>query len=300
MRVIVVGASGFIGGRLVAALRERGDDVVVTGRSEKRLRSAFGEGVTCVEWDPASGPLPTHGADAVVNLAGENVAKGRWTKKKKARIRDSRLECTRNVVAGMAAADPKPKVLVNASAIGWYGDTKHNVVHEASPPADDFLADVCKEWEAEAAAAREHGIRTAIVRIGLVLGKGGGAYPLMSRPFRLFAGGPIGLGRAWMSWIHVDDVVGIFLHCLDNENARAVYNATAPNPVSNGEFTKTLASVLHRPALFPVPPQALRLLLGEFAKVVTGSCRARPLRTLALGYDFKHPKLREALEALEG
>ena len=153
-------------------------------------------------------------------------------------------------------------------------------MHEASPPADDFLAEVCGEWEAEAAAAREHGIRTAIVRVGLVLGKSGGAYPLMSRPFRLFAGGPIGLGRAWMSWIHV-------------------YNATAPNPVSNGEFTRTLASVLHRPALFPVPPQALRLLLGEFAKVVTGSCRASPLRTLALGYEFEHPKLREALEDLE-
>ena len=301
MKVIVIGASGLIGRRLVEELQKRGDQVVVTGRSEAKLRKAFPAGVSCLEWDPMAGPLPAGDADAVINLAGESVASGRWTAAKKERIRASRVVGTRNVVDGMTAAgEGGPKILVQASAIGWYGDTKHNWVHEGAPPAQDFLAEVCVAWESEAARAREHGVRTAIVRIGVVLAREGGAYPLMSRPFRLFAGGSIGLGKAWFSWVHIDDVVGICLHCLDSDRARAVYNATAPNPVSNGEFTKTLGQVLKRPTLFPVPPQALRVVLGEFATVVTASQRVRPLRTIGLGYAFRHPRLAGALESLEG
>lgn len=301
MKTLVVGASGFIGRRLVEALRERGSDVVVAGRSEERLRAAF-PGCTAVQWDPSSGPFPAAalaGVDGVVNLAGEPVAKGRWTKSRKERIKASRVDGTRNLVLGIRAAEPKPKVLVNASAIGWYGDTKHNWVTEDSLPAKDFLAEVCVAWEAEAAKAREAGVRTAIVRVGVVLGKGGGAYPLMSRPFRMFVGGNVGLGKRWQSWIHIEDVVGILVHCLESEDATGVYNATAPNPVANEEFTRTMAEVLKRPALFPVPPLALRLMLGGFSTVVLSSQRVRPLRTLGIGYEFKFPRLREAIVDLE-
>ncbi len=301
MKIIVVGASGLVGQELVPALQKRGHQVVVTGRSEERLRKTFRDGVTCLEWDPASGPLPAGDADAVINLAGEPVAKGRWTAAKKERIRASRVNGTRHVVAGMNAAGADgPKILVQASAIGWYGDTKHNWVHEASPPADDFLAGVCVAWEAEAAKARESGIRAAMVRIGVVLAKEGGAYPLMTRPFRMFVGGSIGMGRGWFSWVHIQDVVGIFVHCVESESARGVYNATSPNPVSNGEFTKVVGKVLRRPTMFPVPPQALRVMLGEFATVVTASQRVRPLRTIGVGYEFQFSTIEPAIRNLEG
>lgn len=304
MKVLVVGGSGFVGARLVEALRARGDEVVVTGRSAARLEKQFGDGVGCVEWDPNRGPLPLGeltGVDGVVNLAGDPVHKGRWNKAKKARIRESRVVGTKNLVAALASVEPKPGVLVNASAIGWYGDRKHNWVHEDYPPAEnDYLSEVCQAWEAEARRAREAGIRTAIVRLGVVLGKGGGAYPPMAKPFRMYAGGRIGLGKAWMSWIHIDDVVGLILHCLDSEQAVGVYNATAPNPVSNVEFSKTLGEVLRRPSRMYVPAFMLRLAIGEFAQVVTASIRARPLRTLALGYEFKFPHLRAALLDIEG
>jgi len=303
MKVLVVGGSGFVGARLVEALRARGDEVTVTGRSAARLAKQFGAGIGCVEWDPNRGPLPLSelaGVDGVVNLAGDPVHKGRWNKDKKERIRESRVVGTRNLVAALASAEPKPRVLVSASAIGWYGDRKHNWVHEDYPPAGDYLAEVCQAWEAEARAAREAGVRTAIVRLGVVLGKEGGAYPPMAKPFRMYAGGQIGLGKAWMSWVHVDDVVGLFLYCLDSEQAVGVYNATSPNPVSNMEFSDTLGKVLKRPVPFCIPALMLRLAIGEFAQVVTASIRARPLRTLAVGYEFKYPRLREALLEIEG
>ena len=303
MKVLVVGASGFIGTPLVEALLERGDEVVAIGRNGARLRNRFGERVNCVEWDGMSGPLPAEalaGVDGVINLAGDPVDKGRWFKRKKLRILESRVQTTRALVEAMTAADPRPGVLVNGSAIGIYGDRKHVNLTESSPAdQNDFLAGVCVAWEAEAVKAREAGIRVAIVRTGVVLGKGGGAYPKMSRPFRFMLGGRIGLGKAWMGWIHIDDIVGIFLHCLDNANARHVYNGVSPNPVPNEEFTATLASVLRVPAVAWVPPIALRVLYGEFANVITASAKVHPLRTLAAGYEYKFPELRAALENLE-
>jgi len=298
MKVLVVGGGGFIGSKLVDALRSRNDEVVVTGRSEARLRKRF-PGIACVAWDPVTGPPPAAalaGVDGVVNLAGEPVASGRWTNAKKARIRESRVVGTRNLVAGLLAAEPRPKVLVSASAIGYYGDRKQQWVYEESPPGNDFLAEVCQEWEAETRKAQ--GVRTAIVRFGIVLGRDGGAYPQMSKPFRLFLGGTIGQGYAWMSWVHHADVIGILLHGLD-KNLSGVFNATAPNPVSNGEFSHALAAVLHRPCFAMVPEIALRLIKGEFAKVITSSTRVKPLRTEASGYTFRFPRLREALQDLE-
>jgi uncharacterized protein (TIGR01777 family) len=298
MKVLVVGGGGFIGSQLVEALKGRGDDVVVTGRNEARLRKRF-PGAQCVAWDPMEGSPPPEalaGVDAVVNLAGEPVAT-RWTKAKKDRIRASRVEGTRNLVAGLLASNPPPKVLVSASAIGYYGDRKQQWVYEESPAGSDFLAEVCKAWEAEAWKARPK-VRTAVARFGIVLGRGGGAYPKMSKPFRIFFGAPIGQGYAWMSWVHVADVVGILLHLIDKD-VTGVFNAVAPNPVSNGEFSRTLAKVLHRPCFPMVPAFVLRLAEGEFAKVITSSTRVKPLRTEAAGYAFRFPRLREALEDLE-
>ena len=309
MRVLVTGGSGFIGEQIVKKLIERGEEVVATGRNGARLHNRLGAGVTGVVWDATSGPLPAEaleGVDAVINLAGEPVDRGRWSARKKRAIRDSRVLGTRAMVEAMRAApgepgEPgKPGVLVQGSAIGWYGDRLHNWVTETSPPATDFMGEVCVEWEAEAAKAREAGIRTAIVRTGVALAKGGGAYPKMSRPFRFGFGGQIGLGRAWMSWIHRDDLVALFLPCLDSDKANGVYNGVSPHPVSNQEFTRTLAGVLRAPALAIVPPQMLRLLYGEFAKLITASIKVRPLRTLALGFEFTYPDLRDALMQIEG
>ena len=273
--------------------------MVVSTRNAGRVAKTFGDGVEAFEWDPLAGPISVEGIDAVVNLMGENIGKGRWTRAKKSRIRESRVLGTRNLVAGLAAHPPK--VLVSTSAIGYYGPTGHNPAHENSPsPEGDYLADVCREWEAEAIAGREHGMRVAIVRTGVILGREDGAYPPLRRLFRFFLGGTIDLGKAWFSWVHIDDVVGLYLYCLDNENACEVYNATAPNPVSNMEFTKEMAHSLHRPVGPPVPALALRVLQGEFGKYITMSQRIQPIRTLGIGYEFKYPKIRPALEALAG
>ncbi|MEM8883513.1 MAG: TIGR01777 family oxidoreductase [Planctomycetota bacterium] len=299
MRILITGGTGFVGKHMVGRLLDRGDQVVISSRSEAKVKKVYGGRVEALEWDPMSGPAPIENIDAVINLMGENVGKGRWTRAKKQRIRDSRIIGTRNLVAGMAAAKSKPKVLVSASAIGFYGPTGHNIAHEGSTGADgDFLADVCREWESEAIVARGAGIRTPIVRIGVILGREDGAYPQLRRIFKLFLGGTIGLGKAWFSWVHVDDVVGVFLHCLDDEEALDVYNATAPNPVSNYEFTHEMARSLKRPVSAPVPPQALRVVQGEFANYVTMSQRIKPLRTIGIGYEFKFPDVRKALEAL--
>ena len=306
MKVLVVGASGFIGSHLVRALTARGDEVVATSRNP----GAQNGSMPAVHWDPNAGPLPAEaleGVDAVVNLAGEPVApnviglvalSGRWNKSKRQKIRDSRVNATRNVVAAIAEAGSKPQVLVNASAIGYYGDGQHKVLHENAGRGRDFLADVCLAWEGEARKVRDHGVRLAIVRIGVVLGKDGGAYPIMSRPFRMFAGGPIGMGRRWFSWVHIDDMVGILMHMIDRKEADGVFNATAPNPVTNAEFSQTLASVLKRPNLFFVPPPALYLTMGAFASVICASQRVLPNRTTGTGYEFKYPNLRPALEDL--
>lgn len=299
MRILVVGASGFIGNSLLRAVLARKDEAIATGRDARSLGRRLSPGAKAVAWDPNAGPIPVEaleGVDAVVNLAGEPVT-GRWTSAKKERIRRSRVEGTRNLVAGIAAAPKKPLVLVSASAIGYYGDGQHRVLHEGTPPAKDFLAGVCREWEGEAEKARSH-CRVAIARIGVVLGKGGGAYPQMSRPFRFFAGGRIGLGYRWFSWIHIDDVVGAILHLIDTRSAEGPFNLTAPQPVSNREFTAALAKTLRRPALFPVPPIALRILLGGFSEVVLTSQRVVPLRTQAAGYSYRYPDIAAALADL--
>jgi uncharacterized protein len=277
MRVAITGASGLIGSRIGDALRARGDEVVGVS-----LRSGTPDAATFA------------GLDGVVHLAGEPVAQ-RWTDKAREGIRSSRVEGTRALVEALGAADPSPRVLVSASAVGYYGSRGDERLDESAAPGDDFLAQVCIGWEREAQAATDRGIRVVNVRTGVVLAKSGGALAKMLLPFRLGIGGPVAGGRQYMPWIHIDDLVGIYVAALDNETWSGPVNASAPEPVTNAAFSKALGRALHRPAFAPVPGVAVRLLFGEMAEIVTEGQRAVPARPLELGYTFAHPDLDEAL-----
>jgi uncharacterized protein (TIGR01777 family) len=299
MRVTVTGATGLIGSRLVERLRERGDAVTVLSRDPAKARETLGAGVEAVAWDPSAGPAPAAalaGADAVVHLAGEPVAQ-RWSAKAKERIRASREAGTRNLVAGIAAAEPRPRALVSSSAVGYYGPRGDEALPESAAPGTDFLAEVCKAWEREADAAEALGLRVVKVRTGVVLDADGGALKTMLPPFKLGAGGPVAGGRQFMPWIHADDVVGILLRAVDDESWSGAVNASAPEPVTNKTFSKALGRALHRPAVAPVPALAIKALYGEMAETVTNSQRVVPERTLALGYEFRHPDLDGALRS---
>jgi uncharacterized protein (TIGR01777 family) len=280
MKITIAGASGFIGRHLVTALRARGDDVTTTS-----LR------------DPSAAASACAGADAVVNLAGEPVAQ-RWTPGAKAKIRSSRVEAGRAFIEALGHLPQIPKAYVSASAIGYYGTSEDETFDESSAPGGDFLADVCVAWEATADGAAAHGMRVAKIRTGLVLGTDGGALAKLLPLYRIGAGGIVGGGRQWYSWIHIADQVGIYLHALDGQ--AGVLDATAPEPVRNAEFTRALGAALHRPTLFPAPAFAVALVLGEGALVVTHGQRVLPKRTLATGYQFTYPALDGALRALVG
>ena len=230
----------------------------------------------------------------VFHLAGESVAEGRWTAAQKVRIRESRVIGTRNLVAGIARAEPRPRVLVSASAVGYYGDRGEEELTEASPPGDDFLADVCIAWEREARVAEQHGVRVVLARTGIVLGQGG-ALAKMLTPFKLGAGGPLGNGRQWMPWIHVADLARLYLHAADTTSIQGPMNAVGPDPVRNSEFTKALGRALHRPAFMPAPYLGLRLVFGEFAKVLFASQRVIPQVAIDTGFHFEYPQIAAAL-----
>jgi len=300
MNVTITGASGLIGRRLVQRLRERGDEVTVLSRDPARAQQDLG--VPAIAWDPASGPAPEAalaGRDGVVHLAGENVAQ-RWSAEAKRRIRESREAGTRNLVAGIAAADPRPRVLVSASAVGLYGPRGDERVPESTPAGHDFLAEVCVAWEREAQAAAAHGLRVVLVRTGVVLDAEGGALAKMLPFFKLGIGGPVAGGRQYLPWIHADDVAGIYLTALDGDDWDGAVNATAPEPVTNRDFSRALGRALHRPAFAPVPALAVRALYGEMAEIVTTGQRAVPERTQALGYTFAQPDLDAALRSALG
>jgi uncharacterized protein len=295
MRVTLTGATGRIGGALVAALHGRGDEVTVLSRNPDTARTTLS--VDAVAWRPESEPAPVEalaGRDGVVHMAGEDVAQ-RWSDDAKRRIRSSRELGTRNLVAGLRAADARPGVLVSSSAVGWYGARGDERVDEDVPAADDFLAEACAAWEREAAAAEALELRVVRVRTGIVLDRHGGALAKMLPFFKLGVGGPVAGGGQWMPWIHLDDVVGIYLQALDDPAWSGPVNATAPEPVTNKEFSRALGRALHRPAFAPVPGLAVRLLYGEMADIVIHGQRAVPARTEALGYGFRHPALDEAL-----
>jgi uncharacterized protein (TIGR01777 family) len=280
------------------------DNPVVLSRNPARAKTAIGPLASqIVEWDPLRGPPPPQafeGVDVVLHLAGESVAEGRWTTAQKARIRDSRVIGTRNLVQGIAQAAVKPKTLVSASAVGYYGDRGDEELTETAPPAHDFLADVCVEWEREALVAQQHGVRVVVARTGIVLGAGGGALAKMLTPFKLGGGGPLGNGRQWMPWIHVADLARMYLHAAETTSIQGAMNAVAPQPVRNSEFTKALARQLHRPAFMPAPYFGLRLLFGEFAKVLFASQRVIPRVAVDTGFVFQYPEIAAALREILG
>ena len=296
MRTLVTGATGFIGKRLLAKLER---PVVLSRNGAKAEKSLAKFGVKAFSWNVQAEPPPQaafDGIDAVIHLAGDPVAEGRWTAAKKARIRDSRILGTRNLVATLAALNHKPGVLVSASAIGYYGSRGDELLDERSSPGHDFLAEVCAGWEREALAAADLGVRVAIVRIGIVLGEKGGALAKMLTPFKLGLGSPLGSGRQYMSWIHIDDLVNEFLFAAREQHVRGPLNGVAPNPVTNREFTKTLGKVLQRPTFMPaVPGFALKTMLGDFGEVLLASQRVQPKAAEAAGFTFRSRELEPTL-----
>jgi uncharacterized protein (TIGR01777 family) len=307
MRVFVTGGTGLIGRRLVVALKARGDVPVVLTRRYAEARQMFGPDVTLVEGDPMKAgdwQGAVADADAVVHLAGENVFARRWHAEFKKLLYESRTFSTREIVEALRrrprTPDGRSKVLVNASAIGWYGPHGDEELDETAPPATDFMAQICVGWEKEARAAEAFGVRVALVRVGVVLDREGGALAKLLTPFKLCVGGPVGSGRQYMSWIHHADMVGIFLLALDHAEAKGPLNGTAPEPVTNKQFSKALGRALHRPAFFWTPAFGLRLMLGEVAQIVTTGQRVLPKRPLALGYQYKFPTLDAALKDILG
>lgn len=298
MKVTLTGATGRIGGTLVAALLERGDEVTVLTRSPDKAREKLGD-VQAFAWDLKTQPAPAEaltGRDVVVHLAGEDVGQ-RWSDAVKREILESRELGTRNLVAGIAAAEVKPPLLVSASASGYYGPRGDEQVDEKDPPGTDFLAEVCVAWEREAEKAAELGTRVIRVRTGIVLDEEGGALSKMLTPFKLGAGGPIAGGKQYMPWISLDDEVGLLLAAIDSETFSGPINASAPTPVTNKEFGKALGRALHRPAVAPTPGFAIKAMFGEMSTIVINGVRMVPGRAPELGYEFRHPNLDDALSA---
>lgn len=298
-RVVLTGATGTIGTAACRALAGRGDQVVALSRRPDRAQPALGDEVEVWAWgEPTAAPPPEaalSGADGIIHLLGEPVAQ-RWSPEAKRRIRDSRVLATRMLAAALRElpSDARPRTLISQSATGYYGPADDRELDETAPPGEDFLGRVVVEWEAEARAADDL-LRVVTTRTGVVLSPSGGALAQMLPFFRAGAGGPVAGGKQYVPWIHIDDVVGALLFCLDNPDARGPVNVTAPAPVTNGELSRALGRVLRRPAVVPVPGFALRLLYGEMASIVLTGQRAVPAELRTLGYEFRHPELEPAL-----
>lgn len=303
MKVLILGGTGLIGRRLAAALVGRGDQVIVVSRRPAEARQVLGPNVEISAGDPMhKGDWLTKLTECqgVVNLAGANIFDRRWNEEFKAVMRDSRVKTTQTLVDGLRAANPRPAVMVQGSAIGYYGFTGDEELHEDSPAGHgDFLSKLAVEWEAAARPASELGVRTVWLRTGVVLDRSGGALPQMLKPYKmsltLFAGGAIGSGRQWVSWIHHADEVGLILFALDRADVQGPLNATAPHPVTNRELARAIGRAVHRLAFPPTPAFALRLGLGEVADLVTKGQRVVPRKALTLGYSFKFPTIDAAL-----
>jgi len=297
MRVVITGGTGLIGSALARELGGAGHDVVILTRDAARA-GPLPPGARAAQWDgrtPAGWSALLDGDTAVIHLAGESIASGRWSAARKRRIRESRVESGKGVLAAIRQASARPRVLLQGSAVGIYGPCGDEVVTESHPPGRDFLAQVCVEWEAATAEVESLGVRRAVLRTGIALSGAGGALPRMALPFRLMAGGRLGNGRQWFPWIHIADEVGAIRFLLEREDARGPFNLTAPRPLTNRDFSRALGKALHRPSLAPAPGFALRLVLGEMADALLQGQRAVPHRLLEHGYVFRHP---EALGAL--
>ncbi len=301
MRILLAGGTGTIGRRLVEHLIRHGHALTVLSRQEYRPASLPAK-LTFVQWDArtaAGWGQHIEEVDAVVNLAGAGLADARWTDERKKLIRDSRVQAGQALVEAIGAANRKPKVLIQSSAVGYYGvDRDSQAITEESGPGNDFLAEVCQAWEASTREIEAMGVRHVIIRSGVILDPQGGAFPKMAVPYRFMAGGPIGSGRQWMSWIHYIDEVDTVRFLLEHEAASGPFNLTAPNPVTSREFARTLGQVMHRPALAPAPAFVFKLAFGEMATVLLDGQRVLPGRLEALGYSFKFPHLAEALQSI--
>lgn len=296
MKIAVTGASGLVGSQLVAFLSTGGHEIVSLVRAEPDRGQVL--------WNPKAGQVDTQGlagVNAVVHLAGENIAVGRWSPAKKRRIRESRVAGSRLIAEKLAAMDPKPDVLVCASAIGYYGDRGATKLDESSDPGTGYLADVCRDWEDACQPAREAGIRVVNARIGVVITPRGGALAKMLPPFKMGVGGKVAGGDQFWSWVSIEDVVGALHHAIMNESISGPLNVVSPEPLTNSAFTKVLGKVLRRPTIFPMPAFVAKMALGEMANdLLLSSTRVLPTRLLETGYEFRHPTLETALHALLG
>ena len=293
MKVLITGASGLIGKELQKSFEQKGYEMLLASRSEpkddKHVQWSIDEGFT--------DPDKLEGIDVVVHLAGENVSGLRWTDEKKKAIRDSRILGTRNVVDAISKLKHKPKTFIASSAIGFYGERGDEEVTESSAAGDNFLAGVCREWEAESRRAEDAGIRTVLLRTGIVLSKDGGSLSTMLLPFKLGVGGVVGSGKQWMSWISLDDQIAAINFLIDNENVRGAVNLVGPNPVTNHDFTKTLGDVLYRPTFLPLPEFAVSMIFGEMGDaLLLASTKVMPKRLEDVGFEFKYPNLKPAIE----
>lgn len=303
-KVAITGATGLVGTRLVANLTENRHKIVIftrnTSKAQKIFPSSNFPNVEIVKYTPQESGAwqdKISGCDAVINLAGEPISE-RWTPQHKKAILESRQIGTRKIVEAISLADVKPQVLISGSAIGYYGTSETATFDEKSSPGNDFLAEVCQKWEAEATAVKEYGVRLVIVRIGIVLANDGGALAKMLTPFQMGAGGPIGTGRQWFSWIHRDDLVNIIIEALNRDEMTGVYNATSPNPVKMKDFCQTLGDVLNRPSWLPVPEFVLELLLGDGAIVVLEGQQVLPKKTQSLSIQYQYPELKSAIQEI--
>ncbi|MCJ7659907.1 MAG: TIGR01777 family oxidoreductase [Anaerolineales bacterium] len=307
MRIIITGGSGLIGLALTRSFVKDEHDVILLSRNPKRV-SELPSGARVVQWDGATADgwsELVEGADAIINLAGENIAgegffPDRWTEERKRRIRTSRLNAGKAVTHAIQTAEHKPGVVVQASAIGYYGPSEDLVVTEDNPPGDDFMAEVCQDWENSTAGVEELGVRRVVTRGSIALSSEGGAFTRLLFPFKLYAGGPLGSGEQYISWIHMADQVGAIRYLIDNQAARGVFNLSSPNPVTNKEFAQTIGKVMRRPSFIPVPEFAFRTMFGEVSTVVVDGQRVHPKRLQEIGYQFKFPELEPAVRETLG
>lgn len=300
-RIIITGATGLIGRKLSQKLYEAENQIIVFSRNASSAKKILKKDFVYIDWDYRKNDKwieSISSADAIVHLAGINLFAKRWNKTFKEEILASRKETTKALVDAVKQSKTKPKVFVSASGVGYYGDCGDKLLDENSPVGNDFLAEVCKVWESEAAEIEQAGVRRVSVRTGIVLSKEDGALKRMLLPFKLFIGGPLGNGKQWFPWIHIDDIVGVYFHAIENQNISGAVNAASPNICTMKEFANTLGKVLHRPTLFPVPEFALKIAIGEAGKVVLMSQRVIVNKLLESGYKFKFENLEEALRNL--
>jgi len=299
MKIILAGVTGFIGKPLVEQLLKSGHNLYILTRDPARLPWSASERRHALQWDAerqGSWAKAVDGADAVINMAGEPIAEKRWVPAQKEKLLRSRINATRAIAGAIHAAKIKPKVLINASAVGYYGPVESGDVTEAAACGQGFLAGLCEAWERETLGLEAVGVRVVLLRIGIVLEKGGGAFAKMELPFKMFAGGPLGSGKQWFPWIHRDDIVGLIQYALENNAVSGPVNAAAPNPVTMAEFCAALGREMGRPSWAPVPAFVLKLLLGEMSEMLLTGQKAVPQKALAMGYVFKYPKVEEALK----